>query len=156
MSDMSAGRPGGWAAAGPAGGDTAYRMQTLRFQPVEMSLDESVSLATLFNLWLRAAVISVCVWFVFLLMWLINTTTPEQKRGIADYFAPQSIAQTLSGSGGVLGGKVMGRESARVFGTLRCRIAASDHGDGICLKQFESPLRVQQKGGSVVSRSCCG
>ena len=24
----------------------------------------------------------------FLLMWLINTTTPEQKRGIADYFAP--------------------------------------------------------------------
>ena len=24
----------------------------------------------------------------FLLMWLINTTSPEQKRGIADYFAP--------------------------------------------------------------------
>src|SRR6478735_3033887 len=52
----------------------------------------------------------------FLLMWLINTTTPEQKRGIADYFAPQSIAQTLSGSGGVLGGKVMGQESARAGG----------------------------------------
>ncbi|HEX4294250.1 MAG TPA: flagellar motor protein MotB [Rhizomicrobium sp.] len=52
----------------------------------------------------------------FLLMWLINTTTPEQKRGIADYFAPQSIAQTLSGSGGVLGGKVMGEESARAGG----------------------------------------
>jgi chemotaxis protein MotB len=43
----------------------------------------------------------------FLLMWLINTTTPEQKRGIADYFAPQSISQTSSGAGGVLGGKVM-------------------------------------------------
>ncbi len=54
----------------------------------------------------------------FLLMWLINTTTPEQKRGIADYFAPQSIAQTLSGSGGVLGGKVMGRESSRAGGTV--------------------------------------
>jgi chemotaxis protein MotB len=52
----------------------------------------------------------------FLLMWLINTTTPEQKRGIADYFAPQSIAQTVSGSGGVLGGKVMGQESARAGG----------------------------------------
>ncbi len=52
----------------------------------------------------------------FLLMWLINTTTPEQKRGIADYFAPQSIAQTLSGSGGVLGGRVMGQESARAGG----------------------------------------
>jgi len=54
----------------------------------------------------------------FLLMWLINTTTPEQKRGIADYFAPQSIAQTLSGSGGVLGGKVMGQESARAGGAV--------------------------------------
>ena len=54
----------------------------------------------------------------FLLMWLINTTTPEQKRGIADYFAPQSIAQTLSGSGGVLGGKVMGQEGARAGGAV--------------------------------------
>ena len=52
----------------------------------------------------------------FLLMWLINTTTPEQKRGIADYFAPQSIAQTVSGSGGVLGGKVMGQDSAHAGG----------------------------------------
>jgi chemotaxis protein MotB len=52
----------------------------------------------------------------FLLMWLINTTTPEQKRGIADYFAPQSIAQTVSGSGGVLGGKVMGDEDAHAGG----------------------------------------
>src|SRR4029077_12499042 len=52
----------------------------------------------------------------FLLMWLINTTTPEQKRGIADYFAPQSIAQTVSGSGGVLGGKVMGEEDAHAGG----------------------------------------
>src|SRR5476649_1233970 len=52
----------------------------------------------------------------FLLMWLINTTTPEQKRGIADYFAPQSIAQTVSGSGGVLGGKVMGEDTARAGG----------------------------------------
>src|ERR1700754_4217510 len=30
----------------------------------------------------------------FLLMWLINTTTPEQKRGIADYFAAQNISKT--------------------------------------------------------------
>src|SRR5215471_16883527 len=52
----------------------------------------------------------------FLLMWLINTTTPEQKRGIADYFAPQSIAQTVSGSGGVLGGKVLGDDAAHAGG----------------------------------------
>jgi chemotaxis protein MotB len=54
----------------------------------------------------------------FLLMWLINTTTPEQKRGIADYFAPQSISQTISGSGGVLGGKVMGQDAARAGGAV--------------------------------------
>ena len=54
----------------------------------------------------------------FLLMWLINTTTPEQKKGIADYFAPQSISQTVSGSGGVLGGKVMGQETARAGGAV--------------------------------------
>ena len=36
----------------------------------------------------------------FLLMWLINTTSPEQKRGIADYFAPASVSETTSGSGG--------------------------------------------------------
>src|SRR5580693_2344881 len=54
----------------------------------------------------------------FLLMWLINTTTPEQKRGIADYFAAQSISQTSSGSGGVLGGKVVSQESARAGGVV--------------------------------------
>jgi len=34
----------------------------------------------------------------FLLMWLLNTTSPEQKQGIADYFAPASISPTTSGS----------------------------------------------------------
>jgi chemotaxis protein MotB len=54
----------------------------------------------------------------FLLMWLINTTTPEQKRGIADYFSAQSISQTSSGSGGVLGGKVIAQASARAGGAV--------------------------------------
>src|SRR6201989_2249724 len=52
----------------------------------------------------------------FLLMWLINTTTPEQKRGIADYFAPQSIAQTVCRSGGGVGGEGTGEESAHAGG----------------------------------------
>jgi chemotaxis protein MotB len=54
----------------------------------------------------------------FLLMWLINTTTPEQKRGIADYFAAQSISQTSSGSGGVLGGRVLGKNGAKAGGVV--------------------------------------
>src|ERR1700735_2998971 len=44
----------------------------------------------------------------FLLMWLINTTSPEQKRGIADYFAPASVSETTSGSGGLPGGTLLG------------------------------------------------
>ncbi|WP_297804399.1 flagellar motor protein MotB [uncultured Brevundimonas sp.] len=44
----------------------------------------------------------------FLLMWLINTTDPEQKRGIAEYFAPSSVSATSSGSGGLLGGTSLG------------------------------------------------
>ncbi|MEA2825251.1 MAG: chemotaxis protein MotB [Alphaproteobacteria bacterium] len=54
----------------------------------------------------------------FLLMWLINTTTPEQKRGIADYFAAQNISKSTSGAGGVLAGTVFGQEGSRSGGTM--------------------------------------
>ena len=53
----------------------------------------------------------------FLLMWLINTTSPEQKRGIADYFAPASISASTSGSGGILGGMALGMEGAMQKGS---------------------------------------
>ncbi len=53
----------------------------------------------------------------FLLMWLINTTSPEQKRGIADYFAPASVAETTSGSGGILGGTALGEEGSMGAGS---------------------------------------
>src|SRR5712672_3659023 len=52
----------------------------------------------------------------FLLMWLINTTSPEQKRGIADYFAPANISRTTSGGGGLLGGKSFSSDGARANG----------------------------------------
>ena len=54
----------------------------------------------------------------FLLMWLINTTSPEQKRGIADYFAPASVSQTTSGSGGILGGTALGKEGGKADGSM--------------------------------------
>ena len=42
----------------------------------------------------------------FLLMWLLNATTQEQKRGLADYFSPTSHLSTApSGSGAPFGGK---------------------------------------------------
>src|SRR6185437_10971961 len=53
----------------------------------------------------------------FLLMWLINTTSPQQKRGIADYFSPASVSQTTSGSGGILGGASLSSSGAKSSGS---------------------------------------
>ena len=53
----------------------------------------------------------------FLLMWLINTTDPEQKQGIAEYFAPASVSATTSGSGGILGGTSLGDDGAKGSGS---------------------------------------
>lgn len=53
----------------------------------------------------------------FLLMWLISMTTPEQKQGLADYFAPASVSRSTSGSGGVLGGTAFDTEGARMAGS---------------------------------------
>src|SRR5205085_7619721 len=54
----------------------------------------------------------------FLLMWLINTTSPEQKRGIADYFAPASVSESTSGSGAILGGTALGDQGVRSDGSM--------------------------------------
>src|SRR5215469_12562161 len=53
----------------------------------------------------------------FLLMWLINTTSPEQKRGIADYFAPASVSQTTSGAGGILAGASLSSSGTKQNGS---------------------------------------
>ena len=55
---------------------------------------------------------------VFLLMWLINTTDPEQKRGIAEYFAPASVSPSTSGSGGILGGTSLGDDGVKSDGSM--------------------------------------
>jgi chemotaxis protein MotB len=54
----------------------------------------------------------------FLLMWLINTTTPEQKRGIADYFAPEAVSRSSSGNGALLGGTSASEDGHDGPGTL--------------------------------------
>ncbi len=41
----------------------------------------------------------------FLLMWLLNATTEEQRRGLADYFSPSNLfGRSTSGSGQPFGG----------------------------------------------------
>ena len=46
----------------------------------------------------------------FLLLWLLNATTEEQKSGLADYFSPASVSNPNSGSGGILGGATISVE----------------------------------------------
>lgn len=46
----------------------------------------------------------------FLLMWLLNATTEEQKRGLSNYFGPPGSASGNGGSGGVLGGTTVKSE----------------------------------------------
>ncbi|MCC6719163.1 MAG: OmpA family protein [Acetobacteraceae bacterium] len=42
----------------------------------------------------------------FLLMWLLNATTEEQRRGLADYFTPTNVlSQGSSGNGHIFGGR---------------------------------------------------
>lgn len=45
----------------------------------------------------------------FLLLWLLNATTEEQKMGIADYFTPSSVSRSSSGGGGVLAGQSLSK-----------------------------------------------
>ena len=50
----------------------------------------------------------------FLLMWLLNAVTEEQKNAISDYFSPSHpmVSDTMSGAGGVMGGLTMSPEGA--------------------------------------------
>ncbi len=51
----------------------------------------------------------------FLLMWLLNATTQEQKRGLADYFSPTSHLSTVSsGSGAPFAGKTANADGTMV------------------------------------------
>ena len=50
----------------------------------------------------------------FLLLWLLNVTTDEQRHGIADYFTPASIARSESGAGGMLGGQTITAPGAMI------------------------------------------
>ncbi|MHA6691014.1 flagellar motor protein MotB [Devosia sp. A449] len=53
----------------------------------------------------------------FLLLWLISMTTPEQKEGLASYFAPPNISPTTSGSGGLMGGTALDDSDSLMAGS---------------------------------------
>lgn len=61
----------------------------------------------------------------FLLLWLISMTTPEQKQGLADYFAPPNVSPSTSGTGGVMGGTAMDSTGAKMAGSSADEVQAS-------------------------------
>jgi len=89
----------------------------------------------------------------FLLMWLINTTTPEQKRGIADYFAPASVSQTNSGSGAPLAGTSPGDDGVQGSGesAQRQRLAPTARQDNDRDRQQTSEAAPEQTGEPAIS-----
>lgn len=58
----------------------------------------------------------------FLIMWLMNVTTVEQRKGIADYFNPVALSQASSGADGMLAGR-----SVDTTGALSTPNAPGEH-----------------------------
>lgn len=55
----------------------------------------------------------------FMLLWLLNVTTDEQKSGLADYFAPTSSSTSqMSGAGGVMGGTSLSTDGSMSSGAV--------------------------------------
>lgn len=50
----------------------------------------------------------------FLMLWLLNATTDEQRDGIADYFSPTAVSKDTSGGGGMLSGQTVAKDGALV------------------------------------------
>ncbi len=51
----------------------------------------------------------------FLLMWLLNATTEQQRKGISEYFdpTPMEVSSNTSGAGGVMGGLTVSEVGSR-------------------------------------------
>jgi chemotaxis protein MotB len=67
----------------------------------------------------------------FLLLWLLNATTEDQRKGIAEYFSPvatfdpESVSESPSGAGGVMGGRSMVTDGALANDTSPIGITVS-------------------------------
>lgn len=87
----------------------------------------------------------------FLLLWLLNVTTEEQKQGIADYFAPTIAASPSSGGAGIFGGESPFEsdtkiDSAQPFGYVVDRpVGADGSGEGSEMTEQDAEQVVAQK-----------
>ncbi len=82
----------------------------------------------------------------FLLMWLINATSEEQRRGLADYFSKSNVfSHQSSGSGKPFGGKTPFEEGSMVSNRGAAQVTAGTAEESPDTDQDgdQTPARVQ-------------
>ncbi len=65
----------------------------------------------------------------FLMLWLLSSTTEEQKMGLADYFTPAAVSNSQGGSNGVMGGQSMVRDGAKISDNIPIGVTVPLPGD---------------------------
>ena len=64
----------------------------------------------------------------FLLMWLLNATTEEQRKGLADYFSPNSVlSHNSSGTGQPFGGRTAFADGAMLSDLGSPQLTVGEH-----------------------------
>ncbi len=86
----------------------------------------------------------------FLLMWLINTTSPEQRRGIAEFFAPASVSRVSSGAGGLLEGTSFAEEGVRHGHSAPVAQASEPQYTSNASDESQSQSQTEESGGQQV------
>lgn len=91
----------------------------------------------------------------FLLLWLLNVTTDEQKNAISNFFDPSQpkIASNVSGAGGILGGTSVSREGAMTQNTQpiqnkrveRTHVEGTDKKSGISDEELKEEIRRREE-----------
>ena len=83
----------------------------------------------------------------FLLMWLLNATTQEQRTGLADYFSPNNLmSHASSGTGQPFGGKTAFAEGALVSDKGSVRITVGKRPDVVDVEDGEDEIRKKPRG----------
>ncbi len=91
----------------------------------------------------------------FLLMWLLNATTEDQRKGLADYFAPvNAMAHQTSGSGAPFGGRtpfdtgslVSDRGAQTLKPGKATAMVAPDDADSETSDQMTAPRMIEDEG----------
>jgi chemotaxis protein MotB len=82
----------------------------------------------------------------FLLMWLLNATTEDQRKGLADYFSPTSVlSHNSSGTGQPFGGRTAFSEGAMVSDLGAAQVTEGNHPQVDQVEEDESDVIAQPR-----------